>query len=283
MKTPINQILRCGLPAAVALIGLASSTLQAQTLVHRYEFNGNVNDSVGSQNGTASTNTAFLEAPSFASIIPTGASGPTQSIQFGLNDATKKSFFTASPSIIQNQASAGSVAMFINSNATTSTAFRFAFSALPAAGGLELGQTTLSSNQTLQLDVVNTTLGVTTLTPDTWYHVALTWQQTGGNLTRTYYVDGNQVATATTTASLTGISTVRVGTFNIADDGANLANQFDGRLYDLQVYSGALSSAQVSSLYTNPGLAIIPEPSTWALLAGSFIALIVFRRRRSKC
>jgi hypothetical protein len=282
MKTVINRLLRGGLPAAVALIGITSSTLQAQTLVHRYEFNGNVNDSVGSQNGTASTNTTWLEAPSFGSIVPTGASGPTQSIQFGMNDGTKKSFFSANAAIIQNQASAGSVAMFINSNATTSTLFRYAFSALNLPVGFALGQITLSSNQSLTAGVNGSNLGSVTLTPDTWYHVALTWQQTGGNLTRTYYVDGNQVATATTTGSLTGVTAVRVGTFNTADDGANLANQFDGRLYDLQVYSGALSSAQVSSLYTNPGAAI-PEPSTWALLAASVIALIVFRRRRSKC
>jgi hypothetical protein len=291
MKSTLSHLLRAGLPATVVLIGIASSSLQAQTIAHRYEFNGNVADSVGNVNGTASRNTDnFLEAPKFGTFVPTGASGPTQSIEFGFSDGSKKSYFTAASSIIQNQASAGSVSMFIRPEATTSTAYRYAFGALPSPDGFgfTIGQQTLSGNQVLNATVNATSLGssapFTTPIPENlkWYHVALTWVQSGANLTRTFYLDGVEVATSTATGSIAGLATVRVGSFGVADTSEHLTNQFDGRMYDLQIYNGALSEAQVKSLNANPGLTLsqIPEPSSYAVLAGAACLMLVALRRR---
>ncbi len=283
MKSTLSHLLRAGLPAAVLIIGIASSSLQAQTIAHRYEFNGNVADSVGGVNGTASTNTInFLEAPNFGTIVPTGASGPTQSIEFGMSDGSKKSYFTTPGSIIQNQASVGSVSMFIRPEATASTAFRYAFAALPATGGFVFGQQTATGNQVLSASFNNAPLGSSTTLSSKWYHMALTWEQSGTNLTRVFYLDGVQLATSTVTGSITGVTDVRVGTFNPGDNSSNLANQFDGRMYDLQIYNGALSGAQVESLKAMPGLTLsqIPEPSSYAVLAGAACLMLVALRRR---
>ena len=199
MTPPDNQILRCCLPAAVAaLIGLATTTLQAQTIVNRYEFGGNVTDSIGTANGTASTNQTNTEAPLFGSITPSGVvlGAPTQSIEFGMTDGTKKSWFNLAGTVVQNQSAAGSVSMFLRPDATTSTVLRYAFSAIPAAGGFVIGQTTVAPNQVIRAAVNNVSFGDSTVTPGDWYHVALTWEQSEANLIRTYYVNGSQVATS---------------------------------------------------------------------------------------
>ena len=283
MKSSLCHLLRAGLPAAVLLIGIASSGLQAQTIAHRYEFNGNVADSVGGVNGTASTTTLnFLEAPNFGTSVPTGASGPNQSIEFGMSAGSKKSFVTLAGTTIQNQASAGSFSMFIRPEATASTAFRYAFAALPASGGFVFGQQTLSENQVLSATFNNAPLGSSTTLTSKWYHMALTWEQSGNNLTHVFYLDGVQLATSTVVGSVTGVTDVRLGTFNPLDNDKNFANQFDGRMYDLQIYTGALSGAQVESLNANPGLTLsqIPEPSSYTVLAGAACLMLVALRRR---
>jgi hypothetical protein len=279
-----NLHLRAILRTAIAVSGVAlcSTSVQAGTIVHRYEFNGNVADSVGTYNGTLTGNTTNLETPLFGPIVPTGASGPTQSIEFGMNDGSKKSCFTLAPEVISSQAAAGSVSMFIRPEATTSGGFRYAFAALPSGGGFNFGQITSGPDQVLRDAVNNTIVGNFTMTPDTWYHVALTWEQSGPDLITAYYVDGSQIAQPTISpGSITGLTTIRVGTFSPFDNSDNLANQFDGRMYDLQIYDDVLTSSQVSFLANNPGIPV-PEPSSFAILAGALGVLTLWRHHRQR-
>jgi hypothetical protein len=261
---------------AVCVAFIVAVGISQADLVHRYEFNGGVTDSVGSFNGTATGNTDNLEAPNFGTVTPGGASGPTQSIEFGMSDGTKKSGFTLSGNAIQNYAIAGSISMFVLPEATASSVYRYLFSALPAGGGFNIGQKTVGGNQVINSTVNNDPLGETAaITPGTWYHAALTWEQSGTDLTRTFYINGAVVATETITGSITGITQVRVGGFNFNNDAVNLGNQFDGRLYDVQIYDTTLSSENVSLLSNNPG-SVIPEPATIGMLGlGAAVTLIV--------
>jgi hypothetical protein len=53
-------------------------------------------------------------------------------------------------------------------------------------------------------------------------------------------------------------------------------------MYDLQIYNGVLSDAQVAGMAANPGLTLsqIPEPSSYAVLAGAACLMLVALRRR---
>lgn len=117
------------------------------------------------------------------------------------------------------------------------------------------------------------------LATDSWNHLALTWKDTGADMDVSYYLNGTLLATVTRAGDFSATSSIRIGTFNYLDNGNNIANQFIGRMYDLQFYDGALSSTQVDSLASSPGT-VIPEASNFALLAGLTGDFLLLRRRR---
>lgn len=169
-------------PAGLFAIAFGCSLLggalcsQAQTIVHRYEFSGNVNDSVGTANGTATSAGTNLEAPQFGTVAPSGASGPTQSIEFGMNKGSNiKSGFSLPTSVVNNVASAGAVSFFINTGAKSAVSNDYP---IYAPGGIELVRNWTSSNDTATLRPFfggNGAPTVFALQNETWYHVAMVW------------------------------------------------------------------------------------------------------------
>jgi hypothetical protein len=58
------------------------------------------------------------------------------------------------------------------------------------------------------------------------------------------------------------------------------AAPFTGQVDDLQVYKRALTIAEVSSLFNNPGSVVVPEPATWGLLFIGGLFVFAGRKRR---
>jgi hypothetical protein len=64
---------------------------------------------------------------------------------------------------------------------------------------------------------------------------------------------------------------------------ATLIKCSERKSLDQRTTSGATVNTTLVSGLTNPiGIVVVPEPSTWALLATGAGALLVFRRRKSK-
>lgn len=107
-----------------------------------------------------------------------------------------------------------------------------------------------------------------------WHHVA--WTVSG--TTFSLYVDGVLSGTPSTLTP----DFLESGEAEIFRIGA-LARNGDGDFYtglldDVQIYSGALTGTEVSTLFSNPGTAI-PEPR--AALLGGLGLLALLRRRRA--
>ncbi len=232
---------------------------ESVTLAHRYMFDDSVRDAIGGRNGTATLDNTNIEAPLFGTVVPSGATGPAKSIEFGMNIGTKKSGFTLPAQVFSAQAAAGSVAMFVRPESDAGADFRYVLTVDPTASGLVIGQILSGPNQVLRGSLANTAVSSFTMTAGQWYHLVLTWKQAGPDLLASYYVNGSLIGNSRLAAkSVTATGTHRVGGFNLSDNGLNFANQFDGRMYDLQVYNGVLNPAQVTQLNASPG-AVIPE------------------------
>jgi hypothetical protein len=64
------------------------------------------------------------------------------------------------------------------------------------------------------------------------------------------------------------------------DSSGTPTGSFTGLIDDVQLYSGALSSADVQLLFANPGQTMaIPEPSTGTVLTGVLVLGLALWRR----
>lgn len=118
--------------------------------------------------------------------------------------------------------------------------------------------------------------GGTVVTDGQFHHIVFSVDTVAD--TATFYVDGAQIASTT--------STVKFGafpTFNNFEVGRlgrggsqTPTDGLSGTIDDLQLYDNILSLAQVQFLFNNPGQ-VVPEPATWALVAAA-IGLVAVRR-----
>ncbi|VGO21995.1 LamG-like jellyroll fold domain-containing protein [Pontiella sulfatireligans] len=238
--------------ATALLTGLALFSEGGITTVsHRYLFDGDVTDSVGALHGTATTNSTYLEAPQFINDIPAGtvAGAPTQSIEFGMNNGSKKSGFSLGSVMGTN---IGSYSLWFKSEDVLQGS-QYLVASWPQqilkggvgayAGGIEAGFQGVVAGG-----------GYAT---NEWIHVVVSWDNTAaaGRL----YINGVLAGTADYDGNVVAPSSVNIGGFNLNDDGDNLVNQSDVKLYDLQFYDGMLDAGDVFELHNNPGAIISYE------------------------
>ncbi|MDA8735805.1 LamG domain-containing protein [Opitutales bacterium] len=260
--------------SCLSLLALTAGVCaHAATLTNRYDFNGDAADSVGTLNGNLSAAGTNLEAPLFQSDIPDDAddSFASNSIEFGMNVATAS--FVNFGSGVQTDiydGKAGSVAYWFKADTLSGDMFSNVGphrTILKSNGDIRLGGGTVDENFSFTGDV----------TAGTWHHFSLTWNDVAG--AGTIALDGDIQTYSFTPGALTDPSRLMVG--NFSNNASNVATQFDGHIYDLQIYDGVLTNGEISTLAGNAGTAI-PEPGTYALLGGIFaLTSVMVRRRRS--
>ena len=234
-----------------ATVGAEIVAEDAAVLAHRYLFDSDVTDAVGGADGNPTTAGTNLEAPAYTADVPPGTAdgAPANSVEVGMNYGTKKSGFAISSSIISTNT--GSYSLWMKADVLANG--RYIFSPLSTASGPFLAGDSTSS---IKIVAGGSTV-VSSLSTGAWHHVVASWDNMAGELY--VYVDGSLVGSNTFAAGSISPITVRVGGFSLNDDGNNLANQYDGHLYDIQLYEGMLGSADVFDLYTKPGSKIRPS------------------------
>ncbi|AHF92072.1 anchor protein [Opitutaceae bacterium TAV5] len=273
--------------AVLSALVCATTLAQADaTLTNRYEFNGTLNDSVGTTGAAASGTGTYSEAPGFGGGTPTGATNPSQSLQVGQTTDVRSGFTINSAAY----SGTGSISLWLRSDlaATTNSQADYVFN---QGGdwqkGIRLFLRDNNSNQ-LRFAIGDTTIGTWSagVTQDTWYHVAVTWDT--ANTSAFFYVNGALIGSSTSVAASKFATTnINVGnwSFPAGTSSSYLENQFKGAIYDFQIYSGLLDAGQVAFLAVNPGLAIaVPEPGTLVLFLGSVSLAwtVACHRRRTR-
>jgi len=161
-------------------------------------------------------------------------------------------------------ASAGTVALWGYPEGAQTQYYRYFFAIRDLPGGgnrvqLYLYQTTMRLGVGLG-DAYNVNTNIMTLSTDTWYHIAVTWD--GGDYV--VYVDGNSVDSGT----YTGLSSMTTGG-DIGNDHQDRNKGLYGRIDDAGVWDGALGAGDIEDIYlygiggepTLPGKATNPSPA----------------------
>lgn len=229
---------------------LSQSGSTRPIMTHRYVFNSNANDTVGSLHGTATTAGTNTEAPSYTAATPTGSTGPTMALSVGANVGTLKSGV-----IINKSALASSGTMSFWFKPRTSANGRYLLNT-----GLNNGFVLLQHNNTsVVLQAVKTdnpTNNVSTYTGalTDWHFAAFSWRKDLGSGIgiATTYLDNQSFTLSFSSANLT-LPLFYLGAWNLTDDPNNITNQFDGLIYDVQIYDTMVSASDINYLKNNPG------------------------------
>jgi len=258
--------------------------MHAATLTHRYAFNSDADDSIGLLNGTLSTNGSNTEAPQFTTDTPAAASvGFTRySIEFGMTVGTKASSinFGAGDHTKIFDGVAGSFSYWFKADQLLNG--RDLVSNVSGTTGL---RTRLRNDGKLRLVGAGMSSPVdftfaNAVTAGTWHHLVVAWDDANGTLK--IALDGSIKTQGFTAGALEDPQRLIAG--NFSENGTELTTQFDGQLFDLQMYGGMLSDADIASLYNNPGLSLsdlsIPEPRHYSLLISLLVLGHMQARRR---
>ena len=259
---------------AVILAASAATTARGETIVtHRYDFENNANDSVGTLNGTTSTEPNVVSYVGSSksgsySLLTSSAGGwvdvPSYNFgnQFSIAAWIKPLDLTQAPNtqVIASNCAGG-----------VGNGFRFFYN----------GWNDNEADHKLLLELGNGTTGnalitnTSVITVGSWNYVVATLDKT--NNSYKLYVNGDEKASGSLGINFQTNSAWRIGTF-INSDGYPAIK---GGLDDVQVYSGVLSGEQVDYLYDHPGAAI-PEPTAMVLFGMGAVSLLAYAWRKRK-
>ena len=102
------------------------------------------------------------------------------------------------------------------------------------------------------------------------------------NNTDQIYIDGTLENTNSGRSPVANNSPLIIGGVGETNGNNTPFGLFTGLIDDAQVYNNALTSTEVEYLYQHPGMAIIPEPQTWALALLGLSLLFIRRVRHSR-
>jgi len=211
-----------------AAAGLAMSAQAG--LTHRYVFDNDVTDAVGTKDGGAVSAAYVVDAPA-------GANGPANSLSVG---TVAPSGFTLPSATLS--AAAGSISVWVKADALANGPY-----VIGGTQGVRLKTVTTGYRALYKTGgVLNTTLGTGTASVGAWTHLVITWNNTGA---RTFYANGVQKGTKSDGDAILPAKAVQIGNLTLG----TAKNQFDGSLYDLRIYDHELALADVAKLHTNPG------------------------------
>ncbi|EIP97083.1 hypothetical protein OpiT1DRAFT_01511 [Opitutaceae bacterium TAV1] len=237
---------------AAILTGILCASTSAHataTLTHRYEFNGNLNDSIGTANAIAATIDGLPAALAYDAARPPEASGPVASIQIG-QAADSVSGFTIPVVALSD---VGSLSFWFK--ADRSNAGEGADYLLNMGGtyNKDLRISIAAGKDRVEINVANTNTQLGKITEDAWYHVVVTWDKTA-QTANLYFNDALAKNRTWDDPARFSLAPGRVGNWAFSPKYTN--NQFKGSIYDLQVYSGQLDASEVKQLYAAPGSVI---------------------------
>lgn len=240
LKTATKTTAKIALGAAGASTILATLTPAgaAGTLVNQYNFENNLNDTVGGKNGTGSGSPTYVAGKTGQAV---NLSGSTQYVSLPAGIVSTLNDFTIATWVKLTAVSTWARIFDFGNNTTTNMFL------VPSSGStIRFAITTSGSGGEQRIN------GTANLTTGAWIHVAVTL---AGN-TGTLYVNGAQVGQ--NTAMTLKPSSLGNTTLNYLGKSQYADPYLNGQLDDFRIYNGALTAGEVFSLY-NPGG---PTPTT---------------------
>ena len=288
MKSPL---IRKTLVAVAGIFIIGASAADAQTLLLRLQAaNYDLNSGVWTDtSGNGDNATVGGAAPTLVTgVTPNGSSAVAFNSAAASGASDPNNYFTLATPIAA--ASGYTAFVFLQPNTTSPNG------STNGAGGTIFGgdagsfqyrissasskQDIVQANQS-DLGASNTALPINPFdTPKSpnFSSINTTTSTSGG----TYRLNGS--ADGTSGASNYSATINLIGT-NRTDGGPGGAEYFSGDIAEIRIYSGILSDIQrlaIENEFTASYITPIPEPSTWAMMLGSFGMLFGMQRLRSR-
>lgn len=250
---------------------LISSPLKAG-LVGSYELNGNLNDTVTNTAGTG-VNVSYI-ADRFG--VASGAASLDGTSYFDAVDPTMllnnhdysvslwANFSTVEPE---------QMILYQSGSSVSSRANRWSSALQLLADQIVLG------NGKAQVGGVANFSAPGIIAVNNWHHLVATYDKSGFLGTGVIYLDGQSISTET--ATMPSLIFDRIDGFRFGGLTVGSSGFFQGAIDDVNIYDHTLSATDVSDIFQEQA-AVVPEPSTYALIIIGLVGLGIIRRKRNR-